>query len=361
MKRFREHTVALFKNTEDEIPWARMVICGLATAGPLAVGLLRGEISLAIYASLLGYLVALNDHLGTLWQRCLIGTLSFVVLIAAFALGLALHGHFSIFFVTTLALTYWLGLMGGLGAEVERLLLFAIIQLLIGFYAHALNLGVAVATFNYGLIAYAIIIAGMFVSDFILRGKTQAFAGLQESILSSLTLRRQRHLYAFSFLVTALLAILCVQYFAIERGYWTVVTVMLIMKPDQKESIYRSFQRFIGTLLGVFVGEATVVLAGNAEVLILGLMLCAFLVPYAMKRNYWMVSFFVSIVVMFLLSIPAVNHPDAHLPFLRLQATLYGCLISLTGVFIFRLLSGGSNKIGADEAAKFMDSIKSAK
>lgn len=339
MEALKTHVKAVFKVTDDSPPWARMVICGLATAGPLAVGMARGELSLAVYAALLGYLVALNDHLGTVMHRCFVGTLSFVVLLGAFALGMALQGHFGVFLVMALALTYWLGLMGGLGAEVERLLLFSVIQILIGFYAHSLTMNVIDATLNYGLVAYAIIIIGMIVSDrFYLKGRTEPFAGLQESILSAVTRTRRRHVYALSFVLTALLAIFCVQFFHIERGYWTVVTVMLIMKPDNKESIYRSFQRFVGTLVGVFVGEATVVLAHDARILIFGLMLSAFCVPYAMKRNYWMVSFFVSIVVMFLLSIPSVSHNDPQLPFLRLQATLYGCLISFVGVFIFRWL-----------------------
>ncbi|MEN0059087.1 MAG: FUSC family protein [Bdellovibrio sp.] len=338
MKVVVEHTKALFKNTDEAPPWARMTICSLATGIPLLVGWWQGELNSAIYASLLGYFVALNDHLGSLVHRLLVATLSFVALIAAFVLGVSLHEHFAIFISITLLLTYWLGLMGGLGAEAERLLLFSSIQILVAYYTPRMGTGSLDSLLHYGLIGYSVVLLGMVISNHFLRGKTLEYARLHSSLLSSLTFSRRRHIYAFSYMVAALLAILCIQYFVIERGYWTIVTVMLIMKPDHKESVYRSLQRFIGTLVGVGLGEALIVSTQSVQVLIIGVMISAFLIPYAMKRNYWLVSFFVSIVVMFLLSIPVIGHPDTHLPFVRLEATLYGCLLSVVGVLLFKVI-----------------------
>ncbi len=305
MERLRNHAKAIFQNAPEAPPWAQMAICGLATTGPLVVGFLNGDLSSAIYAALLGYFVALNDHLGTLAHRLLVGTLSYLVLVTMLSLGVLLQNSFSSFVIVILVSTYCVGLMGGRGAEMERLLLFGIVELLVSFYARRISPNAMVSVFHYGWIAYALVMIGMVASNVILRGRTVAeFAALKPSLLSFFTLRRLRHLYALSFMLTVLLAIVCVRVFAIERGYWTIVTVVLIMKPDRKESVYRSFQRFVGTLLGVAFGDAVIGVVHDAEILIGGVMISAFLIPYAMKRNYWMVAFLVSIVVILVFRSP---------------------------------------------------------
>jgi hypothetical protein len=342
-ERLRDHVKAIFQSSHEPIPWARMVICGIATAGPLWVGFIRGQLSVAIYAALIGYFMALNDHLGTLNHRLLVGACSYVVLIAAFFLGFYLQDSFTVFLIITLILTYWLGLMGGQGAEVERLLLFSIVEILIAVYARRVSgmgglSAIAPSLFLYSLVAFGLIGGGMIASQWVLKHKALEYAELKPSLLSALTWSRRRHLYATSFALAVFVAIFCVRVFAVERGYWTVVTVILVMKPDRRESVYRSLQRFVGTLVGVTVGNALTTSAQSAEILIAGVLIAACLVPYAMKRNYWLVAFFVSIIVIFLLTLPNMAHVDPRLPVLRLVATLYGCFLSLLGVLIFKVL-----------------------
>ena len=341
MERLRSHAKAILKNTNEEaIPWARMSVCSLATGTPLIFGLLRGELHLAIFGALIGYLIELNDHLGSLSHRLLIATLSFMILAASFTMGLSLHNHHTIFIVMVLTLTYWLGLMGGLGAETERLLLFSIIQMLVAFYSQKAFIDQIDPIFNYALTAYFMVAVGMTLTHFFFKkGVNLPYSSIKKSLHSSFTFKRLRHIYAISFTVTALIAIYCVEHFKIDRGYWTIITVMIIMKPDRKESIYRSLQRLLGTVLGIFLGEGLIMSVNQAEILIFIIMLSAFLIPYAMKRNYWLVSFLVSIVVIMLLSLPTLGHTDLHLPFVRLEATLYGCLLSFLGVSIFYIFS----------------------
>lgn len=340
MNSIRHFTSELFKNNTESPPWARMFLCAIATGTPLLIGLVRGELEYCIYAALIGYLIELNDHLGSLRHRLLIATLSFLGLAASFTVGLLLHGHWPFFISVLLFLIYWLGLMGGRGAEVERILLFSAIQMLIAYYNSHVDIRHIDRIFEYALMAYLIVLIGITLSQYLFKGVNLNFAKIKESLVQSITKQKTHHLYAVSFVFATLISLSIVHFANIERGYWCVITTLLIMKPDRKESIRRSFQRFIGTALGVLVGESLILYLPYIELIIAVIMFCAFTIPYAMKRNYWQVSFFVSIVVLLLLNLPNIGSPDTHLPFVRLEATAYGCVIGLIGVLIDQTMHG---------------------
>ena len=335
----KQHVKAMHSVTRTEAPpWARMMICGVACGAPLMTGYLNGSLSSAIYGALLGYLLAQNDHSGSLVHRLLIAGLSFVSYLSCFGLGIVLREHLALFIALVGCFIYFLGMMGGYGAELERMVLFSIVQLIMGFYAPSVHLGQFPEIFLYASLALAVVWTGRISADRILGSENLPYAKLKTSLLSSLTRDKKRHYYAISYTLAALISIGVVTEFEIPRGYWTIVTVLLVMKPDHRESVYRSFQRFIGTVLGVMVGEGFLNLIHREEILILAVSLAAFAVPYAVKRNYAMVSFFVSLVVIFLLNIPHLGHPDTLIPFVRLKATLYGCGLSLFGVLIYATL-----------------------
>jgi uncharacterized membrane protein YccC len=314
-----------------------MLICALATGLPLvAAALTHTHVPPgAILGSLLGYFLSLNDHLGTLLHRLVVASLSFLTIVTMFCLGLWLKDQFALFMLFTILLTYWLGVFGGTGAEFERLLLFAFISFLVAYYTPALHGEQFMATIGYSLLAFIITVFAMIVTQHLPFYKLNSgFSRLKPSLLNSFTALKSRHIHAVTYVVGTITAIYFYERFAVERGYWMVITVLLVMRPDHKESVYRGIQRLIGTLSGVFVGEEIILVFPKVEFLIMGVMVSAFLIPYVSKRNYLGVSLLVSVVVMLLLTIPTIEHPDPHIPYVRLIATLYGCLISLAGVGI---------------------------
>ena len=336
VKSWRHHREKILATSEGNPPWPQMIICSLATGAPLILGLWQGNIGFAIYASLLGYLVSLNDHLGGLGHRLWVGTLSFIGLFAAFSLGIALHENLLLYQLVFLTLTYWLGLMGGRGAEVERLILFSLAELLLGYYGRRLSLQGIGPLAIYGFLAYAVIIAGMFISHQFSYEKNLQHARLRQSLQISWTFSRSRHLYALSFMLTVGSAIFYVQYFELDRGYWLIMTILLILRPDRQETVYRSLQRFLGTVAGIVVGEGIIALVYSDVILLAGVMIAAFFIPLAAKRNYWILTFFISIVVIFLMSFPELGQLDLHLPWLRIQATFLGCLFCVFGALLFK-------------------------
>ncbi len=333
-KRLRQFINEIFTNNTESPPWARMVLCGIATGTPLIIGFYRGELQYSIYAALIGYLIELNDHLGSLKHRLLIATLSFTALISSFTIGLVLHSHWHLFISALLILVYWLGLMGGRGAETEKMLLFSAIQMLVAYYNNHVDIRHIDHIFEYAIMAYFIVIVGIILSQYLFKGVNLSFTKIKDALTQSITTKKTHHVYAISFVCAALLALIFVRTAHLERGYWCVITTLLIMRPDPKESVHRGFQRFIGTISGVLVGESMILFLPFVELIIAVVMLSAFTIPYAMKRNYWQVSFFVSIVVLLLLNLPTLGHPDTHLPYIRLEATVYGCLIALVGVLL---------------------------
>jgi uncharacterized membrane protein YccC len=103
------------------------------------------------------------------------------------------------------------------------------------------------------------------------------------------------------------------------------------MKPNRIQSFYIVLQRLIGTALAVLLVDILIQLIHGSSVLVISIVVCAFLVPWAVKRNYWIVSFFVTIMVVLLIELAATHHGDIHTAFVRLEATLLGCLLSLIG------------------------------
>ncbi|MFM0500832.1 FUSC family protein [Paraburkholderia caffeinilytica] len=86
------------------------------------------------------------------------------------------------------------------------------------------------------------------------------------------------------------------------HGYWILLTVALILKPDITSVFSRSLQRGIGTAIGVVVASFVTLLApGYAAILIVGL-LCAG-IPYSVCRNYAWFSVLITPVVLILLDL----------------------------------------------------------
>ncbi len=323
-------------------PWPRMIVSSIATTLPLIVGAINGHIALSIYGALMGYLLALNDHLGTLKQRYQIVTLTFLFLLSGFAIGFWAHDREYLFYLIAPALIYWVGILGGEGAEAERALLFLVISIVISFSSKPIPTAGLWALFYYSLFAYVtVLIAIPILVKFRFR-KAEDFAGLRSNFKKTFNLNLKKHIHAFSYTFSAMVALAYAQYSEMEKGYWIVITVLLVMRSDRALSVYISFQRLMGTAFGVLAFDLILLFHPPVLFLIAAVSICSFVVPYALKRNYMMASFFITAFVVALLEI-AVVHEDSTIvdvatPFLRLKATFIGCMIAICGTFFSKVL-----------------------
>lgn len=337
-EQLKAHGRALLQTNASPVPWARMAICMLATTAPLLLGWWQNHLDAALFAALIGYFVSLNDHLGTLLHRLLIAGLTFVMIALGFTLGSVLHGHLVGYLLAVAVPIYLLGLLGGLGAEAERMLLFATIAIVVVTHQPLPPPERAHLLYAYALFAYGVVLLGMILSAGYLRGRSEAFVTLSESLRRLRTRDKDRHLYAACFCAAVFVAISIEEILHLERGYWIVVTVMLVLRPDHRESLYRVAHRFVGTAVGVLAAELLLFAFPYPLFLIGAIALSAYLLPYAMKRNYAIASFGVSIFVVFLLALPHEARVDVQLALTRFHSTLYGCLISGAAALIYREL-----------------------
>ena len=317
-------------------PWPRMILCAVATLAPLLFGFFRGEISIAIFGGLAGYLLALNDHLGSLGHRLWVTTLSALILAFGFVLGTLAQNDPIIYFGILASVTYWLGLLGGEGAELERAVLFALIIFVTAVTTPGITTDILAPLGMYGLIAYGCLILGGPIVFFLRRDQAAVHARLRESLRISWTLKYERHIHAACFTATVLFAVWFSNEFQIEHGSGVVMTVLIVLRPDRLLTVYKTLQRFFGTLAGVLVADLIVVAHPTVPLSLLLLTVCAFVIPWALLKNYWLTTFLVTIFVVLLLEIASGHNGSLHVGTLRLQSTFIGCCLSLIGVGLAR-------------------------
>lgn len=330
----RQHIDEVLRIQPMPSPWPRMFVCAFATAFPLVVGMMMGQLPVAIFGSLMGFLLPLNDHMGTLGHRLWTVTLTFLMMAAGLSLGILTHKHNSLFIPILLSLVYWLGLMGGgKGAELERALLFSIFQVLAGAYAGDLQ-KYFVPIVSYAFLGYVCVFVSLGTLVFLRRHKPNPFARLRTTLKESMTTEKSRHLYATGYALAILLSLVAVDVLKVDHGYWAVGTVLIIMRPEIKQSVYRSIQRFLGTLVGVIVADVIIYAEPPLWLAILILALVSFWGPWSIIRSYWLGSAVMAVMLLLILDMPNLERGDLHTPMIRLTATGVGCILSLVGILV---------------------------
>lgn len=336
----RHHAREIVRVQSRPIPWGWMMVTGFSTFIPLCVGVWRGEGGAAIFGALAGYFFGLTDHPGTFKHRTLMVVLTAFVCWLAFVLGILLQkqNHFAIFCVVSGVMVYVLGMMGGKGAELERLLVLGGITFFVSRYAPGLTFSLLPVISSYFFLAWLTALLMIAISRFTVQKTVGEFVRVDHAARNLLTTDRSRHFYALTYMSAVLVSILAVGLLEIGRGYWTVITVLLMMNPVRKTTYYRVAQRIVGTLLGVVIGHAFMLLHPPIFIYVGIAGVCAGLIPLFWQRNYWLVSFCATIMVLAFLSVAQYAHIDHDLSLLRIKATLDGCFIAAVVTFAFRAL-----------------------
>ena len=113
----------------------------------------------------------------------------------------------------------------------------------------------------------------------------------------------------------------------LQRSYWVVLTVAIVMKPDFGSVFTRAIQRGLGTVVGAAGGAVIVAAVPYGPLLLIPVAVFAGLLPYGRSRNYGLMSVFLTPLVVLLIDLP--NHTGWHLAEARLIDTLLGCGIAL--------------------------------
>lgn len=318
--------------------WAWAIIVYMGTTIPLFLGVVRSENTLSIFGGLTGYFLGLCTETGPLNHRIKISSLCCFCLLLAFYLGLWTQQSIEIFFTMILMMTYTIGVITGKGAEVERLMILSTVGLIVSRYASHLTLAHFPQISFYLITAYLSVLFTNIVLSFFFTFKEEAHLKIRHAVSHLKTQEKSRHFYALTYAAAVCLTLLLDQLAPIERGYWMVITVLLMMRPTRRESFQRVLQRIVGSLLGIIVGLPFILIHFPIAVYVMSAAVFAATVPIVWKRNYWMVSLCVTVFVICLLEVATGGTLEASITYARLRSTIYGSAISMVMIFLFHCL-----------------------
>ncbi len=156
----------------------------------------------------------------------------------------------------------------------------------------------------------------------------------QERILSELNIRSPFYRHAIRLSLAILLSMAIGHFLGMEQVYWIVLTVIVIMKPNFSETKKRTFERFLGTVLGC--GIASVILfffQGNAVVMLFFLTLLSLLSFFWLGKNYGFGVLFLTPFVLVLFSF--IDTQAIHLVGIRFYDTVLGSVIAFLLNYLF--------------------------
>jgi uncharacterized membrane protein YccC len=113
----------------------------------------------------------------------------------------------------------------------------------------------------------------------------------------------------------------------LQRSYWVVLTVVIVMKPDLGSVFVRAVQRGAGTIIGAVLGAIILAVVPYGLWLLLPFAVLAALLPYGRSRNYGLFAIFLTPLVVLLIDLLAPGGWQLALD--RLIDTLLGCAIVL--------------------------------
>ena len=142
-------------------------------------------------------------------------------------------------------------------------------------------------------------------------------------------LRYGRFVRTFALRLTLCIGVAAVisEVLVLQRSYWVMLTVAVVLKPDFGSVLSRALQRGLGTILGVVVGAALLAILPYGPLLLIPVTVLAFLLPYGMSRNYGLFTAFLTPLIVVLIDLLARG--GWRLAEERLIDTVVGCAIVL--------------------------------
>lgn len=113
----------------------------------------------------------------------------------------------------------------------------------------------------------------------------------------------------------------------LQRSYWMLLTVAIVLKPDFGSVFARAVQRGLGTLLGVVIGAGLLLVVPTGPYLLPFIAVFAATLPYAVRRNFGMFSTFLTPLAVLLIDLGSPQ--GSSILSTRLLDTLAGCGIVL--------------------------------
>ena len=343
--RLKHHLSKSLELQAAPTPVPRMILSGLSVLLPLLLGLVRGDLRVAIYGSLFGFNLILNDHFGPLGRRVLHLITTAIFIMTGFMVGILLSDSHWLLLVALFCMSFMLGRAKGLGYELERILLFTTIHMLNASQSPILHDGFVKLFFYASLSLLNYLICLCLVYAFLKHPAN--FHKSKKDELREAFKTKNNNRYALTMSFVACAGLLLTEYFRLDRAAWVVGTILIVMVPDHYQSFYRSFQRALGTVLGVFIAAMLMKFIQHPILLITLCTVFACLAPLGLIKNYWLGNTFIAALILFFLEIstPSIPLNDFALAITRIEDIGLGCLFGVIGTLIAFPQIFRSNKV----------------
>jgi len=158
-------------------------------------------------------------------------------------------------------------------------------------------------------------------------GRRQRLRAWAEEILEQLMGGRIAWEFTIRLMLCTGVAAVASEVLPLERSYWVVLTVGIILKPDFGSVFARAVQRGVGTMVGAVLGAVILALVPYGPWLLLPFGVLAALLPYGKVRNWGLQATFLTPLVVLLIDLLDVG--GWHLALARLVDTALAALIVL--------------------------------
>jgi uncharacterized membrane protein YccC len=138
---------------------------------------------------------------------------------------------------------------------------------------------------------------------------------------------RLTRIFALRLMLSIGVAALVSQALPLQRSYWVVLTVAIVLRPDFGSVFARALQRGIGTVVGAVLGAVVLSIFPAGPLLLIPCAIFAGLLPYGRDRNWGLFSTFLTPLVVILIDL--LVRTGWALALDRLIDTVLGCAIVL--------------------------------
>jgi uncharacterized membrane protein YccC len=138
---------------------------------------------------------------------------------------------------------------------------------------------------------------------------------------------RAARIFAVRLMVSIGVAAVVSEVLPLQRSYWVVLTVAIVLKPDFGSVFARAVQRGLGTVVGAVAGAVILALVPYGPWLLLPFGVLAALLPFGRSLNFGLMATFLTPLIVVLMDL--LSHTGWQLAEARLVDTLLGCAIVL--------------------------------
>ncbi|WP_430402590.1 FUSC family protein [Fluviicola sp.] len=129
------------------------------------------------------------------------------------------------------------------------------------------------------------------------------------------------------------LSVFIFKFFQIDHGHWIALTLLIVIQPYYGATRKKGIERIVGTVAGILVGGAIMLLPIKHEAFVVILIFISFFVAYYLRNNYKVGVFFVTIMMVVMMQLSKQGSWD--LIWWRVLSTLIGSILAISISFAF--------------------------